>query len=97
MSPFRLTALARRDIDDIADFTETRWGSDQMVRYLGDLDELFRKLAAAPGIGMARPDLGPGLRARPHGSHLVIYRSTETEVLIIRVVHQAMEHRNIEI
>ena len=42
-------------------------------------------------MGAPRDDIGAGLRAHPVQRHIVFYRETETEVLIVRVLHASMD------
>ncbi|MEQ1612148.1 MAG: type II toxin-antitoxin system RelE/ParE family toxin [Hyphomicrobiaceae bacterium] len=51
----------------------------------------FELLAERPRIGRARPDLRPELRSWPHRSYVILYRTTETGVEIVRVVHGARD------
>jgi plasmid stabilization system protein ParE len=47
----------------------------------------FRRLADYPGLGKERPDYGPDTRSHKIQQHVVIFRATETELLISRILH----------
>jgi len=81
---------AEADIVDIAAYTLENWGERQMVRYVEDLHERFTRLAADPKVGRRREELGRGYRSIVHGSHIVFYRLTVRDLVIVRVLHARM-------
>lgn len=62
-----------------------------MGRLLNRFTELFRKLAAMPGIGRNRPELGEGIRSFPSGNYVIFYRTVEGGIEIMRVLHGARD------
>lgn len=57
-------------------------------------DALLDKLADAvwplrdyPEFGRLRPDLAPGLRSMPAGSHVIYYKIDSNGVVLVRVLH----------
>lgn len=44
-----------------------------------------------PEIGPSREQLAPGLRAQFHKAYVIYYRATETELIIVRVLHGARD------
>jgi toxin ParE1/3/4 len=46
-----------------------------------------------PFLGMARPELGDGLRSKPHGRYVIYYRILDTSVRIERFQHGARDAR----
>ena len=87
----RLSNPARRDLAGIADYTLRAWGEKQKAKYLGVIGDRFRALRNSPGLGVAREDIAPGLRAHPAGRHIIFYREVEDAVEIVRVLHQSMD------
>ena len=81
---------AEADIVDIAAYTLENWGDRQMVRYVEGLHERFMRLAAEPYTGRRREELGRGYRSIVHGSHIVFYRLTVRDLVIVRVLHVRM-------
>jgi toxin ParE1/3/4 len=81
---------AEADIVDIAAYTFENWGERQMVRYVEGLHERFMRLAAEPHAGRRREELGRGYRSIVHGSHIVFYRLTVRDLVIVRVLHGRM-------
>ncbi len=55
------------------------------------LEDLAARLADAPGMGRARPDLLPNLRSFPLGSYLLFYRPSGNGIEIVRVLHGARD------
>ncbi|BDI20174.1 hypothetical protein ANSO36C_59760 [Nostoc cf. commune SO-36] len=62
-----------------------------MGRLLNRFAQLFRKLAAMPGIDRNRPELGEGIRSFPSGNYVIFYRTVEGGIQIMRVLHGARD------
>lgn len=60
------------------------------LNFIDKLESSCDRLAAAPGIGTARPELGVGVRMWPYGNYLIFYRA-DKEVRIERVLHGARD------
>lgn len=76
--------LAKDDVD-VAD------------RIIAEIRAEIRKLASVPGIGHARPDL---LGTRPYlvrtiYQYLIIYRHSDDELTVVRVLHGACDVGNV--
>lgn len=82
---------ARSDIANIAAYTLATWGERQMARYLGGLHERFDTLARFPASGRRRDEIRKGYRSVTHGPHVVFYRVTERDLVIVRVLHGRMD------
>ena len=54
-------------------------------------DELFDLLRRHPLAGREACDLGNGMRSLTHRSHRVLYQVGKDEVLIVRILHHAMD------
>lgn len=86
----QFSPAAQNDLIDIAVFI----AQDNPTRALSFVDELESKcgaLAAAPGIGTARPELGQGICMLPYGRYLIFYRATDLTLRIERIVHGARD------
>jgi toxin ParE1/3/4 len=81
---------AQADIIDIAAYTLANWGERQMARYIDSLHERFVDLASHPEMGRRRDEIRRGYRSIVHGSHIVFYRLTRRELVIVRVLHGRM-------
>lgn len=94
MSPgggYRLRPLARDDLLGIGRFTRLRWARDQQNRYLNLLRERMDMVARNPFLGADRDDISRGLGSLPVGRHLIFYRMVDDGVLVVRILHDAMD------
>lgn len=91
MKQLSLSRLARRQLDDIADYTVDVWGFEQMARYMGKLDDTIDLLRRGPHIGRSRPDLKRGLRSFPAGEHVILYRIQGDTLRIMAIMHGSMD------
>ncbi len=80
--------IAAAQLDAITDYTIEKWGSAQAKRYMGDLRREIEFAAEFPGIGSATHGLPPEYRKVRSGSHCVVYRVSETELIVVRIVHE---------
>ena len=55
------------------------------------IEARFSALLSQPQIGPRRDHLSEGLRAHFHRDYVLYYRFTDTEVIIVRVVHGARD------
>jgi toxin ParE1/3/4 len=55
------------------------------------LRERFSPLLSHPEMGPRRDQLAPGLRAHFFKDYAIYYRFTDTEVIIVRVLHGARD------
>ena len=104
---YRLSEAARSDVSEILHDTVQRFGVRQRRTYQGLMEQAAGMVAEAPDRGGSRQrsDLGSGIRSfhielaaarRGAAAHVLYYRINESDpalprVLILRVLHQAME------
>lgn len=88
---YKFTVQAKRDLDQIRDYTLETSGADQAYLYVGELRGGFESVDHDPGVGKARPDLANGMRSFAVGRHLVFYTRHEGDVIIVRILHQRMD------
>ena len=84
------SSQAEEDISDIWLFIAE---NDEAAAYrlTGRLSEVFRMLAAIPGAGRARDEIGEGLRSYPVGNYVVFYRPWGDGIVVVRVLHGARD------
>lgn len=87
---FSPAALA--DLDEIAVYIALD-NPARALRFVDELERHCKVLAAEPGLGTARPELGRGIRMLPHQRYLVFYRRTAGGVRIERVLHGSRDVR----
>jgi toxin ParE1/3/4 len=87
------TNAAEVDLTDIDAFSVARFGDDVAESYMHGFTDAFALLGQFPNAGSALPELGAGLRCLVHSRHRILYRFMNDTVLIVRVVHHAMDMR----
>jgi toxin ParE1/3/4 len=87
---YRLSHKARRDLDDIWDYSRELWGVRRGTAYLHDIRTAIEMVAERPSIGAVLEDF-PVYRRRPVGSHMILYRLQDGVIMIVRVLHQNMD------
>ena len=90
MSRYRLSSLARLDLDSIYD----RIAGDKpgaARRWLKKSAEQFSWLAKNPEAGQARDEILSGLRSFSRGSYVIYYRLRASHLEIVRVLHGARD------
>jgi toxin ParE1/3/4 len=80
------TARAERDLIEIWSYIAER-DPAAADRLLDRLEARWELLATQPRSGAPRDDISPGLRHLVVGQYLSLYRLTQYEVVIIRVIH----------
>lgn len=91
MAEYRLSNLAVKDLEAIADFSINRFGIEQARRYRDELIVCFRELSDNPKLGRRAEHLARNLRCHDHRSHTIYYRISKNELIIVRVLHSRMD------
>jgi plasmid stabilization system protein ParE len=95
MKAYVLTARAKRDVFDIWEYV-AKDNLDAADRIANALERAFRKIARNPGIGHWRPELADRrYRFYLSYSYLIVYRSEERPLQVIRVLHAARDVQRI--
>lgn len=92
----RLSALAERDIESILRYTLNKWGKTQFDKYYHLLESTLAEITADPYCLTCRKrdDLFRGAYTKSFGQHIVFYRVTQSDVEVVRILHQIMDHRS---
>jgi toxin ParE1/3/4 len=85
-----VSTRAQDDIVGIAAYTLDMLGEGQMSRYVDGIHARFVELARFPNTGRRRDEIGPGYRSVVQGSHIVFYRTTVRDLVIVRILHVRM-------
>ena len=83
----RLSQDAEDDLTDILAYSVANWGEARATAYKATLFKVFRELADFPALGRPRDEFGPGTRSLVTGQHVIIYRATDDEIIVARIVH----------
>jgi toxin ParE1/3/4 len=84
--PYRLSALAEKDLEDIWSYVAEDASIGTADRLIDAIFDRFELLVEQPRMGRNRPEFGEGVRSIVVGSHVIYYRH-EQDVLIARVLH----------
>ena len=91
MGSYKLTVKADLDIEEIWEYTNSRWGKKQAQKYLNQLEDRFIALAENPNIGKQRYELAGSPMSSHCGRHVIFYRKARKYIEIIRVLHDSMD------
>lgn len=89
-----LTPQARDDLVDIWEYSYRQWDADQADSYLNQLKNGLETLARSPEIGVDYGHIRRGYRKFRIVKHNLFYTASATELLIVRVLHIAMDAEN---
>ena len=86
MTAYRVSPLARADMDEIWDYI----AKDNPPSATRLLDKFFQKfvfLSEHPNAGQHRPEIRPNLRSFSVGNYVIYFRRSDDEIEIVRVLH----------
>lgn len=63
---------------------------------MSSLSAHLQSIARLGHSGVSRDNIRPGLRLATHGRYNIFFRVTDTETLIVRVVHSARDARRLQ-
>jgi len=85
------SSQAEQDLTDIWIYTAEEWNLAQADMYVEELVGGIERLSTHPELGYSRDDIRTGYRSLNVSQHIVFYRFTEEEVLIVRVLHKSVD------
>ena len=59
--------------------------------FIDTINAKIQALAAGPGMGRERGELGDGIRSFPVGRYVIFFRSFQNGIEIVRVLHGARD------
>lgn len=87
---YKLSIAAVRDFDTIYEYTVRAFGKTQARDYRDTLKNACAKVAETPLIAPVYPHT-PGIRRFTIGQHSIYFQIRESEILIVRILHQQMD------
>jgi toxin ParE1/3/4 len=90
VATYKLSPLARKDLEAIWHFTFQNWSKDQADRYYAEIVDAFGDIANGAREGRPVVGLRAGYLSLTCGSHFIIYARRKRMVEIIRILHQRM-------
>lgn len=91
MPTLDLTPKAELDLVGIWLYTCENWDADQADKYLDQLASGMKYLLKHPLLGVEYSHIKPGYRRFRVEHHDIFYRPLESQVLVIRVLHEDMD------
>lgn len=86
-----LSPRALADLDEIWEYTESNWNTNQAERYLRDIASTLELIGADPRRGQDCSTVRAGYRKFAVGAHVVFYRLVADTVDIVRILHARMD------
>ena len=85
----RFLRAADRDLNEIAEWIAEQSGSRRpAAEFSTRLRQQCHTIASMPGtLGVARDDLGPGLRGFPWRHYLILFRYLDDRMQVVRILH----------
>ena len=91
MLDFVLLAAAREDLREILAYGIERHGRERAEKYLREIDRVIDRAREWPRLAPFYEGLKQPLRSFPCGRHRIFFKSEATEIIVVRVLHQAMD------
>ena len=91
MLKLSVTPKAESDLIGIWMHTCEEWGVDQADKYLDQVGAGMKQLIPHPSLGTNYTHVLPGYRRLQVEHHAIFYQVLESEVLIVRVLHEDMD------
>ncbi len=88
---YKLTTLAVEDFSNIYDYTFQRFGERQADAYTETLEAFLNSVADMPSLGRDYPTI-PDVMRIEFQKHSIFYKIEHTDILVIRILHQQMNH-----
>lgn len=89
---YKLTKRAADDFAGIYDYTLLKFGEFQADNYTDALEKFFLTLAEMPDIGREFYALAGVMRIE-FQLHTIFYTVRDKDILIVRILHQQMNHK----
>ena len=91
-----LSGRARRDLDEIRDWTIQTWGAAQWQASYRGIGSGLRRIVSDPTCGRPQDKLAKGMRALAYERHLIFFAPVASyggQPVVLRILHQS---RNLE-
>ena len=87
MQKFILSTKADDDVEELYSDGVYKFGKNQAIKYLEELNRMFLFLSQNPEIGKNRDEIKMKLVSFPYGSHIIFYRIFKAHIRIVRVLY----------
>ena len=93
MTRLEIRAAARRDLEDIRDYSLSEFGLEVAIAYLTGIRAGFARILDHPEIGQQSRDVNPPVRWIAHRRHRIFYRVADGRIEIVRILHRVRDAR----
>lgn len=91
MTQLKFTNAARQDLKSIFTYIVRTWGKQQAERYSAKLKAHLADISRSAAFGKPVQRSRNNLKQSAVGRHIVIFEQTDAQVLIVRILHEAMD------
>jgi toxin ParE1/3/4 len=91
MNNIVLTPKAKVDLSEIWDYTLSQWGSEQAEKYVRELWSAIQAQVNNHYFATDISYLRRGYLKIRSGSHVVFFKVTGSEIVVVRILHQTMD------
>jgi toxin ParE1/3/4 len=95
MNNFYFTRRALLDIQNIYSYSIENWGEDKADEYVSNLYKDFNKITNKIELGELRKERSNPFLMFPSGRHYIIYEPFKDGIIIITLLHQMRNIKNI--
>ena len=93
MTRLEIRAAARRDLEDIRDYSLSEFGLEVATAYLTGIRAAFARILDHPEIGQQSRAVNPPVRWIAHRRHRIFYRVADGRIEIVRILHRVRDAR----
>jgi len=86
-----LTQRALHDIQDIYDYSVSKWGNKVAEEYLDKMEETLSLLKSYTNLLTTKPQISEHFLAYQSGSHWLVCDMTDHDVFVLTVQHVSMD------
>lgn len=94
MAAYVLTPQADDDLKGIWDYSFDTWGADQADKYLKQIEDCCKRIAAGKAQCRWFPTIDPDLGSHHCHHHHIFFLNTEPKPTIIAILHERMDLLN---
>jgi len=94
MSKLTFSPIAEADLNEIWDYI----ADDNVIaatKFTAKIKEKCKFLSQSPNVGRLRKNIAPLIRSFPTGNYVIYYRSVESGIEVVRVLHAARRIKNL--
>lgn len=86
-----ISEAADADLAEILDYGSQTFGRDRAEAYVASFQTTFDLIKRHPYAGAVHDEVRPPIRSLPHGSLRIFYDVFESQVVVQRILHKAVD------